>query len=89
MKFTIALACIVGMTSAVTITQKTADPTGPLPEQPNQYNRICDKTVASNVDCKAQMNCQVKRVCDDVHKQEGCFESLGYEYNNTPNTLSK
>lgn len=85
MRFSLTLALIVGFSSAFKLVKHD-----PEPEQPNQYNRICDATVKSNVGCKAQClvqtKAQTKRVCDAVDKQEGCFESLEHRNNNTPIT---
>ena len=46
MKF---IAAIIATVAALSMSQKTADP---IPEKPNQYNRVCDE-VAPQTGCWA------------------------------------
>jgi hypothetical protein len=72
---------LLGLVSAAKINQVSVRNT-PEVEKPNQYNRVCDVTVATNVGCAAQTG----RVCDAVNRQSGCHDSLEHVHNNTPET---
>ena len=73
-------ASLIALVAAVSAVRITEDPkNGPLPEQPNQYSRVCDAVAPANKNgCKVQ----VKRVCDAANPQHGCEESLNYRGNN-------
>merc|ERR1711865_917908 len=74
---------------SLSVTQMKSDP---LPEQPNQYNRVCDLVAKNNLGCKAQLESfslaqkkdplpeqpnQYNRVCDLVAPNNaGCKVQL-------------
>ncbi len=49
MKFLAVIAFVV-VAQAAKLVQKSADP---IPEKPNQYNRVCDEVAPGNTGCWA------------------------------------